>query len=86
MLRGWNLCERYGLGYETSYGQKWIERLAAGYFTNMWPENMLDRRPNLAYRDFCSAACPPFLFFILYFGMIIFNFAQHFCLVQLIIL
>lgn len=22
-----------------SYGQKWIERLAPGYFTNMWPEN-----------------------------------------------
>lgn len=42
MLRGWNLCERDPRaigGARLPGGQKWIERLAPGYFTNMWPEN-----------------------------------------------
>lgn len=41
MLRGQNLCGRdpRAIGEHPVGGQKWIERLAPGYFTNMWPEN-----------------------------------------------
>lgn len=41
MLRGQNLCGRdpRAIGEHPLGGQKWIERLAPGYFTNMWPEN-----------------------------------------------
>lgn len=41
MLRGQNLCDRdpRAIGERPLGGQEWIERLAPGYFTNMWPEN-----------------------------------------------
>ena len=51
MLRGQNLCDRdpRAIGERPLGGQEWIERLAPGYFTNMWPENT-------------SRTCVPFSF------------------------
>lgn len=51
-----------------SYGQKWIERLAPGYFTNMWPENTPRSLPSSYRRD-------PFGYFLLNSGLVVFSFA-----------
>lgn len=67
MLRGQNLCGRdpRAIGEHPLGGQKWIERLAPGYFTNMWPENT----PRTCVPSPSRPLHPPSLHLCLFFSL-----------------